>query len=246
MKLTNKKKRSFQPITSAVDPLMALHMSRERDQRNRAQAHAAETRASGRNDYANAIKRILKPFGVKSDMTYINKLKDGLRLKIDGDKLPEGADPQAILDAAIQYGEEQGLDVSGYLKETGRRFPHIMITVPRFSYANSQPSVRFDTKFLKYYDQMDDKELANAIGCSPADIIESDADIAMAHYGTVVSHLYAKDEYGEPLADYGIDILDILHDGTIGYPLGEAQGQATRFYGVDIETVERVIDEYEG
>lgn len=97
--------------------------------------------------------------------------------------------------------------------------------------------------FEKYFNRVTDQQLADFYGIPVEDMLEVNKDIEDANYGKVVGHYIPKDEYAEVLCDGDWDTLDILEDGTVGFALGEGGGKATRFYGVDIDTIEEAIAE---
>ena len=97
--------------------------------------------------------------------------------------------------------------------------------------------------FEKYFDKVTDQELADYYGIDVKDIIDTNADIEADGYGKVVGHYIPKDEYADVLIDGDWDTLDILEDGTVGFSLGEGGGKATRFYGVDIDSIKEAIAE---
>lgn len=97
--------------------------------------------------------------------------------------------------------------------------------------------------FEKYFDKVTDKQLADYYGIPVKDITDTNADIEADGYGKVVGHYIPKDEYAEVLVDGDWDTLDILEDGTVGFSLGEGGGKATRFYGVDIDSIKEAIEE---
>ena len=100
-----------------------------------------------------------------------------------------------------------------------------------------------DTRFEKYFDKVTDQQLADFYGIDVEEIIDVNKDIENANYGKVVAHYIPKSEYAEVLVDGDWESLDILDDGTVGFSLGEGGGKATRFYGVDIDTIEERLAE---
>lgn len=99
------------------------------------------------------------------------------------------------------------------------------------------------TRFEKYFDKVTDQQLADFYGIDVEEIIDVNKDIENANYGKVVAHYIPKSEYAEVLVDGDWESLDILDDGTVGFSLGEGGGKATRFYGVDIDTIEERLAE---
>lgn len=97
--------------------------------------------------------------------------------------------------------------------------------------------------FEKYFDKVTDQELADYYGIDVKDITDTNADIEADGYGKVVGHYIPKDKYADVLIDGDWDTLDILEDGTVGFSLGEGGGKATRFYGVDIDSIKEAIAE---
>lgn len=100
-----------------------------------------------------------------------------------------------------------------------------------------------DSRFEKYFDKVTDQQLADFYGIDVEEIIDVNKDIENANYGKVVAHYIPKSEYAEVLVDGDWESLDILDDGTVGFSLGEGGGKATRFYGVDIDTIEEKLAE---
>lgn len=100
-----------------------------------------------------------------------------------------------------------------------------------------------DSRFEKYFDKVTDQQLADYYGIDVEEIIDVNKDIENANYGKVVAHYIPKAEYAEVLIDGDWESLDILDNGTVGFSLGEGGGRATRFYGVDIDTIEEKLAE---
>lgn len=97
--------------------------------------------------------------------------------------------------------------------------------------------------FEQYFDRVTDQQLADYYGIDVEEIIDVNRDIENASYGKVVGHYVPKKEYVNVLVDGDWESLDILEDGTVGFSLGEGGGQATRFYGVDINSIKEAIAE---
>lgn len=109
------------------------------------------------------------------------------------------------------------------------------LEVPDNEFSENSSDFSYDT----YYNRITDEQVGEHTGTSVSEVQEWNEEIERYGYGKVVGHYLAKPEYEEALSDAGIDLLDILEDGTVGYGMGHSYG--TRFYSVEPEEVLRAV-----
>lgn len=101
-----------------------------------------------------------------------------------------------------------------------------------------------DSGFEKYFDRVNDEQLADYYGIDVSEITDNNADIEGAGYGKVVGHYIPKSQYRGMFSFCDWDTLDILDDGTVGYSLGVGGGKGTVFYSETMDNILEMAEEF--
>lgn len=232
MKLSNKKKRNFQPI-------LAHWWIRDNNPEQ-----AAATRKSGVNRYATLVKKALRAAGVNPKFIYTSSLTNGVRVKVDITGIPADMDPEEIIDIAMQVGDENGFKVRGDITENRDRKGvfNVMLKVPKAPSLTDAPKTSallaaIKPEYRKYYDEISIQDLAKETGLSEDTLQAEAAHVAEEEGTNVLGYLKAKDQYFDKLSDMNYEYPLVLEGGDVVVALGD------RIYDVDLYEFDEFADD---